>query len=345
MAGMTRRRLLELAAGATAFEAASCSYLEKQLFPRKTRSRQPPSLEHPRPPAEPAPPHKQPVILQPYEPRSEQRQSLAEVVIEENKRAWPLQEVIDPHFANVPRNGVSFHEWLQQRGHTFGGKEGVITYQPPVTDEEEKEFFNIPFRDDVSTHFNNVTIGQSIQLQGVTDQYKNKGLLVVAGATWCTPCLEELSILDYWYRNEQQKPDRGLLQGLEVIAVPFDADTEKARQEYGGTAFPVVYATSPLIRDFYKYMKDHFPANFVLDADHRLLWATPHLLNWTTRPEDARGDILLIKEYPVMQVSVYFNPRVQRSLEAAADSGGRKQQEEERKRHREERVELGLLGE
>ena len=91
------------------------------------------------------------------------------------------------------------------------------------------------------------------------DAMRGTVVLVVFWATWCAPCLEEMPVLENYYRTHHSK-------GFEVIALSADkpGNREKVLKVLGKLSFPGALLSDATRNGFGK--PDGVPVSFVVDA-------------------------------------------------------------------------------
>tara|TARA_B100001248_G_scaffold262354_1_gene257723 strand:+ start:4517 stop:5071 length:555 start_codon:yes stop_codon:yes gene_type:complete len=109
------------------------------------------------------------------------------------------------------------------------------------------------------------------------EQVKGKAVLVSFWASWCAPCLIELP--DFQKLYEKYSSD-----GLEILAINLDDNGDEAYPfvkrfwESKNIAFPTYYDFSKASAD--KLMVSRLPTNFLLNADHEIVFESQGLQDW-----------------------------------------------------------------
>lgn len=107
----------------------------------------------------------------------------------------------------------------------------------------------------------------SFSLQGLDGEqirlsdYKGKGVLLNFWATWCTPCVNELPLLNEAYK----------LTGVDMIAINVGEQQDKIEKfvERYDLVFPIALDTDMAIKQ--KYAVVGQPVSFLIDAEGKLI--------------------------------------------------------------------------
>lgn len=244
---------------------------------------------------------------------------LLEQVIAENQKAWPWHEYIFPR-AMMDKDMIA---WAEARGHEpIRDKkyaDGISGFDPPLTEQESDDMHHLPSKTNMSDYVPpGIKIGKQVNMPGITDapQYNNKALLISFGGSWCSPCLGELDFLQDWYINELPKKTE-LSGSFEVIAIALDANVENAKQTYQVLPFPVGYAAETSIRWNDYITGNSLPTNIILDKQRRLVYVTWLIVDTV---ESERRIPKEVFSHEGIHGFEYFNPRVYRSMTAAAQA-------------------------
>jgi thiol-disulfide isomerase/thioredoxin len=102
--------------------------------------------------------------------------------------------------------------------------------------------------------------GKSIK----TDDFAGKFVIVDMFATWCKPCIEEMSLIKTHYEKYKDK-------GLVVIGISLDEDRQKLEEFLAGSPlpWPIVHdnAENPLDRLQLKYGVSALPTVLLLNKE------------------------------------------------------------------------------